>query len=1121
MRIAGAGAGALPGALAARDSRRDPSTGASARASASMDSAAQRSPNIDCRRNRWVRARAAVALTAMLAATLGAACAGHAPRSPATDAAPSTIVLDEMDDAGRWEAAPASGVRMSLSNDAGFDGGTSLRVDFDFGGGGGWAALRRALPVLLPENYELSFRIRGEAPENTLELKLIDGTGENVWWVNRPNFEFGGAWREVTFRRRHVEFAWGPLGGGEIRDVATIEFAITAGTGGRGTVWLDRIALTPREPVQPYDLTPVVTTTSGTGSEQILAGGAGGWRSGGGGEESVIIDFLRMREFGGLVLDWADGARAADYDVDVSQDGTGWQTVRSVRDGSGARDYLFLPEMESRWLRLRLLRPAETGYAIAHVAVQPLEWGASRNTLFETVAADAPRGHYPKYFNRVQSYWTVIGVNGAAEEAMINEEGMVEVGKRSFSIEPFLHDGERLLTWADVQVTQSLRDGYLPIPGVQWNGNGLRLDLTAWADGPRDASVLWLRYRVTNTASSAARPTLSLALRPFQVNPSWQFRNNPGGAAIIHDMRLAGDVVHAGDRVVVPVTRPAGFGAATFDEGGIMPALAAGTLPARQSVHDEFGHASAAFAYPLQLEPGESRDVVLAIPLTDGAAAGRPPARVANDADAAAVAQASLARAERAWRDDLERFEIVLPPHAPPLGDLVRSNLAWVLINRDGPSIQPGSRSYERSWIRDGSLTSAALLRLGHEQAVREFAEWYAPFQYADGKVPCCVDHRGADPVPEHDSHGQLIYLIAEYHRYTGDRAFAGRMWPHVEAAVAHIDSLRRSRMTETYRAGDLRAYYGLVPESISHEGYAAKPMHSYWDNFFVLKGLKDAAELADVLGRDADARRIGAMRDEFRRDLLNSFRLAMAMHGIDYLPGSVELGDFDATSTTVGITPAGEQHNLPADAVRATFERYWQHFATRRDGTREWQDYTPYELRTVGTFVRLGDRRRAHELLDWFMRDIRPRAWNHWAEVVWRDPAEPRFIGDMPHGWVGSDFIRSATEMFAYNRYADDALVIGAGILPEWLARGDTLVVRGLRTEYGTISYSMNLKGDAVEVRFSGSPRVPPGGIEVRSPLDRPLRAASADGRAVTRLDVTSDAVRLSAWPRQLLLRY
>jgi hypothetical protein len=372
--------------------------------------------------------------------------------------------------------------------------------------------------------------------------------------------------------------------------------------------------------------------------------------------------------------------------------------------------------------------------------------------------------------------------------------------------------------------------------------------------------------------------------------------------------------------------------------------------------------------------------------------------------------------------------------------------------------------------------------------------------------------------VPEQDSHGQLVFLIAEYYRYTGDSALVQRMWPHVSGAVGYIEALRRTRMTAAYRRPELRAYYGLVPESISHEGYAAKPMHSYWDNFFVLRGLKDAAFLAGVLGMDDEQRRLDVLANEFRGDLLQSFRLAMSMHGIDYLPGSVELGDFDATSTTVGITPGGELHTLPRHAVNATFDRYWDHFVTRRDGSRAWEDYTPYELRTVGTFVQLGQRRRAHEALDFFLGDVRPGAWNHWAEVVWRDPDTPRFIGDMPHGWVGSDFIRSVTDMFAYFREADSTLVVAAGVLPEWLDAGDTLRVRELRTPYGTLTYELHRSGSQVELRFTGQLNQPPGGIDVISPLDLPLRSAVADGRPVP---VHSAGVLLDEWPSTLVLRY
>ena len=64
------------------------------------------------------------------------------------------------------------------------------------------------------------------------------------------------------------------------------------------------------------------------------------------------------------------------------------------------------------------------------------------------------------------------------------------------------------------------------------------------------------------------------------------------------------------------------------------------------------------------------------------------------------------------WREKLGPVSITLPPSAARYTQTMRAQLADILINRDGAAIQPGSRSYSRSWIRDGSLTSTALLRL-------------------------------------------------------------------------------------------------------------------------------------------------------------------------------------------------------------------------------------------------------------------------------------------------------------------------------------------------------------------------------------------------------------------------
>jgi hypothetical protein len=1002
---------------------------------------------------------------------------------------------------------PADGVEMKLSGEAG-----ALRVDFRFVKGGGYAVLHRALDLDLPPIYRLDFRVRGECPAENLELKLLDSTGANVWWRNQRDFVFPRDWQGVRTKKRQISFAWGPAGGGDLAHAAAIEFAITAGQGGSGTVWLDDLTLTPLPPPGATP-PPVVATASSARSGQPARCAVDGdsvswWESRTRDRHPWLeLDLGTEREFGGLIVDWLPGRQARDYDVETSLDGVTWTTARVVRDGNGGRDALLLPESEARLIRIRVLRGAAPSVAIRDVRLMPLEWGATPETFYRALAAGAPRGTYPRGITGEQSFWTVVGVDGDRREALLGEDGAVETGRAAFSVEPFLFHGGALTTWADATVDRWLEDGELPIPTVRWRAaDSLQLTVTAFGAGAPGASSVVARYRVRNAGARPARGTLFLALRPFQVNPPAQFLGTPGGVARIEDLRQEGRRVLAnGDRGVVSLTAPDGFGAATFDEGDVVgDFLRAGRLPPRTAVEDGFAHASGAFAYGFDLAPGAEREVDVEIPLY------ALPAAVADLSDdevrAGVVAREDSARAT--WRERVGRVTIEVPPSAhedaaratwrehlkggvtlvvPPPADVVRAleaQLGWILVNRDSAGIQPGSRSYARSWIRDGSLTSSALLRLGQADVVRDFIEWFAPHLYADGKVPCCVDARGSDPVPENDANGEFIYLVAEYVRYTGDRSLLERMWPAVARAAAYLDSLRQERRSPDWRAPGKEEYFGLLPPSISHEGYSAKPMHSYWDDLFALRGFEDAAWLAGELGLEADRVRLEASRDEFRHDLVASIETAMRVHGIDYLPGCADLGDFDATSTTIALNPVQADDVLSHAALQRTFERYWDFFRDRRDGRKPWEAFTPYEMRTIGAFVRLGWRERALELLDFFLRFRRPSGWNQWAEVAWHDEKTPHFIGDLPHTWVGSDYVRSVLDMFAYERESDSALVIGAGLSTAWLADSG-VTVRGLRTRWGPLTYSVRGYQDEMRLTVEASGlRVPPGGIVVAVPV-------------------------------------
>ncbi len=1021
-------------------------------------------------------------------------------------------LLDGFDDAASWRVVTSDQVSGKLRQ---IDGarGNALCLDYDFNGVSGYAGIQRDLPLEYPDNYAFAFHLRGDSPANDLQFKLVDASGDNVWWVNRPKYDYPRDWTPVRYKRRHIDKAWGPDPDRVLRRSAKVEFTIYNQAGGKGTVCFDELAL---QPLPPEDRSPLTATASassalaGTRAAAVVDGDAAtAWHADFASQGAwITLDLGKPREFGGLKLRWKPGEHASDYLLQLSDDGGRWRDARAVAGGNGGIDYLALPESEARYLRFTMTDGPGASFGLAGAEVQPLGFSAHPNDFVKAVAADARRGLFPRGFSGEQPYWTLLGLDGGAEQGLIGEDGAVEVGKGGFSIEPFVLLDGALATWADVQVSQSLQDGYLPIPSVHWRHADFALDVTAFAHGAPGDSRLLSRYVLRNTGAAPREYALVLAARPFQVNPPAQFLNTIGGVSRLESLSLDGGVLAVDGRPRVIASRaPDASHASSFDAGLLPQALEdidAVRAADRTAVQDPVGLASAAMVYRMTLQPGQSEEIVLLIPM-EGMTPGH--------AVAPAQAQAMQDEVAAQWRRKLDVVRFEVPPAGQPLVDTLRTSLAHMLISRIGPRLQPGTRSYSRSWIRDGAMISEGLLRMGRPEVVKAYVEWYAPYQFDNGKVPCCVDDRGSDPVPENDSHGELIFNIAEYWRYTGDEAFLRRMWPHVRGAYRYMEQLRASERTEANRALD-PAFYGMMPASISHEGYSAKPMHSYWDNFWALRGYKDAAEVAQALGEAEDARRMAASRDQFREDLDASLRAAAARHGIDYLPGAAELGDFDATSTTIALAPGGEQGRLPKELLHNTFELYWQRFVDRRDGRLEWKDYTPYEWRNVAAFVRLGWRERAQEVVDYFFADRAPPAWNQWAEVVSRTPRTPFFVGDLPHAWVGSDFVRSALDMFAYVREVDDSLVLAAGLPLAWIEQG--VAIDGLRTPHGTLGYRLRRQGTRLHLQIGDGLTPPAGGLNLPWPYaGEPGRLRVGKGRAAW----NGSELRIDALPADLTI--
>ena len=147
-------------------------------------------------------------------------------------------ILDAFESAAPWRVVTSNQVSGKLRQVEGVDG-KALCLDYDFNGVSGYVGLQRDLPLDYPGNYQFSFQLRGDSPRNDLQFKVVDASGDNVWWVNRPKYDYPKTWTQVRYKKRHIDKAWGPSPDRVLRSSAKLEFTIYNNVGGKGSVCFD------------------------------------------------------------------------------------------------------------------------------------------------------------------------------------------------------------------------------------------------------------------------------------------------------------------------------------------------------------------------------------------------------------------------------------------------------------------------------------------------------------------------------------------------------------------------------------------------------------------------------------------------------------------------------------------------------------------------------------------------------------------------------------------------------------------------------------------------------------------------------------------------------------------
>jgi hypothetical protein len=410
---------------------------------------------------------------------------------------------------------------------------------------------------------------------------------------------------------------------------------------------------------------------------------------------------------------------------------------------------------------------------------------------------------------------------------------------------------------------------------------------------------------------------------------------------------------------------------------------------------------------------------------------------------------------------------------------------------------------------------------MGLAREARDFLKWYSDHAVHDSGLvsPILNDDgsvsQGFGSDLEYDAQGQFIGLVADVARLDGGASSVREYMNKVRLALRFTQQLRERTLVPGYRA-DHEAperFRGIIAPSISHEGYSV-PTHSYWDDYWALKGWHDGAWLAASWGNAAMESSARAQYALLRESVAASVRATIAWSNLPIIPASADLADIDPTSVSIALDPCGQQALLPPDALQRTFDFYLDGMRQRAIPGNRWR-FSPYELRNVLSFVRLNRPSDAIEVLESIMRHRRPSGWQMFAEVVDSRLRHTGYLGDMPHTWVGTEYVRAIIGMLMYE--ADTQLELLPGAPPAWV-NGDGLSVTGLPTAYGPLTMTARQTGDELRVMlgeglFSNIP------VRVAWPTRARPKQVLVDGQP--RSDQTADGITIERPFRELVAQW
>lgn len=502
------------------------------------------------------------------------------------------------------------------------------------------------------------------------------------------------------------------------------------------------------------------------------------------------------------------------------------------------------------------------------------------------------------------------------------------------------------------------------------------------------------------------------------------------------------------------------------------PEIRAKTHPEEQAEPKPGLQHTRQFAWSWTLAPGQS-----------ATGAARYPFFPVDDSERYDAADAALwlQRTVEYWKETIGRAARIEVPCRKATGALKAAHVCQLIANDRG-EVRGGEGFYDEFYIRDGAYQVMELEEAGVWDAARKSVELYLPRQRPDGRFE--------SQAGQFDANGQAIWVLWQYYKITGDRAWLERVYPAMRKAADWTLAARRQAPTDS-------PFAGLLPNALADgECLWDGKYHIVGYDFWNLRGVLCAADAARILGRKDEAGELSKEAEFYRQAIEKAWRRT----GLRHFPPSWEkAGTHWGNTETLWPTPLFARDDARVAATTDFLRREFDGGFV--EGTIKWTGHKePVIHPYMGAYTTMADLSRGnHEQVveDFYWYLLHSTAAHAFPEGIY---FKRRYAWSetIPHVTGACNYAIMLRHMLVHEE--GDELHLLSAVPDWWLDPGQEIRVERLPTWFGELNLIVRGTDSGVEVKFDPPKRVSPKRTLLHLPNSRRLVSRSPGVEVVGR---------------------